>query len=326
MSLAVDLVRLMARVPQSGEGCAVCAHGGDMSSRRWQQSWPRTSTTVPHGGPRSARTGGERVTNYTAALRKMLPTRVRVQRRTVQQIVDAVPLVPLLDDPVPQMVDTVLEFFRALDPPVDELVIAVPKISTDRVSQRLVERRLPQMVEQLMEVPTVVSCSSLLQRTVEQTVDIPASRGRGRRGGLHVFFPGQSSTAAAVDIPVPRGDVQGFLPGQVSTASSSLSLVAENEDGKGVFRTFPRGKKSAASAAIPSSIVPASVSPWTRAAYEDLDAADEPAEMEDDEEPLIEEEEDPSGWSVAPSASGRPLFLASDLAPLCLETPRLGLP
>ena len=54
--------------------------------------------------------------------------------------------------------------------------------------------------------------------------------------------------------------------------------------------------------------MPASVSSWTRAAYEDLDAADEPAELEDDAEPLIEEEEDPSGWSVAPSASGRPFF------------------
>ena len=43
------------------------------------------------------------------------------------------------------------------------------------------------------------------------------------------------------------------------------------------------------------------LSSWTR-------AADEPAELEDDAEPLIEEEEDPSGWSVAPSASGRPFF------------------
>ena len=47
------------------------------------------------------------------------------------------------------------------------------------------------------------------------------------------------------------------------------------------FRTFPRGKKSAASAAIRSPIVPAGVSSWTRAAHEDLDAADEQAELED---------------------------------------------
>ena len=44
--------------------------------------------------------------------------------------------------------------------------------------------------------------------------------------------------------------------------------------------------------------MPASVSSWTRAAKEDLDAADEPAELEDDAEPLIEEEDDPRGWSV----------------------------
>ena len=36
-------------------------------------------------------------------------------------------------------------------------------------------------------------------------MDIPAPRSRGRRGGLQGFFPGQSTTAAAVDIPVPRG-------------------------------------------------------------------------------------------------------------------------
>ena len=52
MSPAVDLVRLMAMVPQSGGGCAVCAHGGDMSSRRWQQSWPRCNTTAPQGARR----------------------------------------------------------------------------------------------------------------------------------------------------------------------------------------------------------------------------------------------------------------------------------
>ena len=45
--------------------------------------------------------------------------------------------------------------------------------------------------------------------------------------------------------------------------------------------------------------MPASVSSWTRAAYEDLDSADEPAtQQKEDEELLFEEEEDPSGWFV----------------------------
>ena len=95
-------------------------------------------------------------------------------RHVVEHMADVCSVVQTLDAPVPQMVDTVLEFFRALDQPVDEQVIAVPKIFTDRVS------------EQLVEVPTVVSFSSFLQRTVEQTVD-KASRGSGRRGGLQGF-------------------------------------------------------------------------------------------------------------------------------------------
>ena len=115
-----------------------------------------------------------------AALRGQKPgTRakegVREERHVVEDPSELAPLVQFLDAPVPQMVDTVLEFFRALDLPVVEQVIAVPKISTDRVSQRLVERRLPQMVEQLVHVPTVLSPL----RIAEQIVGIPAPQ----RGG-----------------------------------------------------------------------------------------------------------------------------------------------
>ena len=76
----------------------------------------------------------------------------RVQLRTVQHIFDPVPS------------------FRALslDP---EQVIEVPKILPKDVSLRTAGRE-PQLVEQLVEVPTIVSFSSL-QRTVEQNVDIP---------------------------------------------------------------------------------------------------------------------------------------------------------
>ena len=35
----------MAMVPRSGGCCAVCAHGGDMTSRRWQRSSPLPTTT-----------------------------------------------------------------------------------------------------------------------------------------------------------------------------------------------------------------------------------------------------------------------------------------
>ena len=61
--------------PRGGEGSVVCARGGDTSSRRWLQSWPRTSTSVPHGDRGRPGQGRERETNYTATLRKMLPPR-----------------------------------------------------------------------------------------------------------------------------------------------------------------------------------------------------------------------------------------------------------
>ena len=107
------------------------------------------------------------------------------------------PLVPLLDDPVPQTVDTVLEFFRALDLPVVEQVIAVPKISTDRVSQRLVERRLPQMVEQLVHVPTVLTPTRIALQIAEQLVAIPVPQVSVSGGGHQGSFSGQGSCRRA---------------------------------------------------------------------------------------------------------------------------------
>ena len=78
-------------------------------------------------------------------------------RRTVEQIVDAVPLVPLLDDPVPQTVEqlpNLVQFFAALSP-VPEQVIAVPKILPHEVPPRRLCRDT-QLAEQLVEVPTIL--------------------------------------------------------------------------------------------------------------------------------------------------------------------------
>ena len=93
-----------------------------------------------------------------------------------------------------------------------EQVIAVPKISLDRIPQRSACRR-PRRAEQLVEVPTIVSYSSLQQRTVEQIIDIPVPQGRGDRGGGRRGLQGHAqdriSTALGgavhVDIPVPHG-------------------------------------------------------------------------------------------------------------------------
>ena len=133
----------------------------------------------------------------------------RVQLRTVQQIVDLVPLLPTLDDP--------------------EQAIEVPKIVPVDVPLRTSVRE-PQLAEQLVEVPTIVSFSSL-QRIAEQHVDIPVPGRGGRISGLQGFPPGQSSTVLpreeriseriveqTVDFPV-FGGLQDFRPGQSSSSS-----------------------------------------------------------------------------------------------------------
>ena len=129
----------------------------------------------------------------------------RPQERTVQQIVDAVPSVQILDAPVPQT------------------------------------------VEQLVEVPTIVSYS-LLQLIMEQNVDIPVPGCGGRNVGLQCFLPGLSSTAPQFSeertseriveqivfpsseeriserIVVFPGGFQNFRPGQSSSSSSHFPV------------------------------------------------------------------------------------------------------
>ena len=63
-----------------------------------------------------------------APLLEVLPQE-RVQQRTAEQIVDPVPLVPLLHAVVPQMVEQLVDFLSPLDFRVPEQVIEVPKIA-----------------------------------------------------------------------------------------------------------------------------------------------------------------------------------------------------
>ena len=65
----------------------------------------------------------------------------------------------------------------------------MPKILPDEVPMRTSVRDT-QLVEQLLEVPTIISISSL-QRTVEQHVDIPVPGRGGRNAGLEGFPPEQ---------------------------------------------------------------------------------------------------------------------------------------
>ena len=112
----------------------------------------------------------------------------------------------------------------------------MPKISCPSHAGRAALRE-PQLVEQLVEVPTVLTYSLLQQRTAEQVVDTPVSPGRGRsaRGGLPGSSHGQGSTAfcGSENVVSPalhvregsRGGVQGLSQGQGSSSFSGADNV-----------------------------------------------------------------------------------------------------
>ena len=121
-------------------------------------------------------------------------------------------------------------------PAVAEQVIEVPKVSCPSHAGRAALRE-PQLVEQLVEVPTELTLSLLQQRTAEQVVGTPVSPGRGRsaRGGLPGSSHGQGSTAycGSVNVVSPalharegsRGGVQGLSQGQGSSSFSGADNV-----------------------------------------------------------------------------------------------------
>ena len=219
-----------------------------------------------------------------------------VQRHTVEQTAEVAPMVQILDAPVPQK-GIELADIKCVDlqAPIEQ-VIDVPKIFLDSIQPRLV-LRLPQTAEQLVEVPTIISYSSLLQRTDELIVDIPVpGRGGGGRGGFQGSHPGQSSTAGVAEqiVEIPgRGDPQGFLPRQstlqrtveqfvdipvpaggglhgirLDPGGPSSSAVLRHERGHRDLRTFAHDVQSALSAGSSSARVHPHSSSWTLAAYE----------------------------------------------------------
>ena len=160
--------------PHGGADSDACAHGGDMSSRAWQWPCPQPPTTAStrwrlvqsttaygqrtdrageaaHKAPRRQRSNAagnavffELFDEDTAGVRPEVLAeprpQERVQRRTLEQIVDAVPLVQILDAPVPQMVEQlpdVLRFFDRLAT-VPEQAIEVPKTLPEDVPFRAV--------------------------------------------------------------------------------------------------------------------------------------------------------------------------------------------
>ena len=223
-------------VQRGGAVSAVFECTGGTSSSRCKCSWPRMSTTPPHGDRRARSGRWERDvlhgqvpehptpqvagTQYFAMDVDEVPAtgsrpdrlagvrpQERVQQHPVDQIVDTAPALPILDVPVPlmgeQLVD-VLRFFGTLCS-VAEQVIDVPKILLEDIPERRLCRE-PQLVEQLVEVPTILYF-------LKQKVDIPVPGGGGRHADLQGFHSRQSSTAPQFSeerIPKHCGAERGY--------------------------------------------------------------------------------------------------------------------
>ena len=188
---------------------------------------------------------------------------------------------------------------RKIDAPaLVEQVIAVPNISLDRVPQGSVRRR-SRRAEELVEVPTIVSYSSLQQRTAEQTIGIPVPHGRGGRvgqGGLQGVSQGQGSTAlCGADIPAPRsGGLQGSSQDMVQRLRLLFSHVpagAVDEPFQWFFFALSLDEKSAGLGPHSGSELGADFNPWTPAACADSMALEED-ELETVSESGSEVEED----------------------------------
>ena len=164
-----------------------------------------------------------------------------LERHVAEQVHDA-PVVPILAAPVPQMGDHLIVAFRSFDILMAEKIIAVPKISCPTHAGRAALRE-PQIVEQLVEVPTVLSYSLIQQRTAEQIIDLPVPRTRGPLGGLQVCPPSQVTQRTAeqiTDFPVRRSRTGGGLQGSSSGQGSAQRTVEPNVDIP-VPRTPPGG-------------------------------------------------------------------------------------
>ena len=187
----------------------------------------------------------------------------KVVRHVMEDLGSVCPFVLILDLLVPQMMDQFAEILNLEEDVLDagrfvdgcfqvpELVIEVPKFIIEDVPMRTSVPE-PQLVEQLVEVPTILSCSSL-QQSVEQHVDIPVpGGGGGPSSGLQGFSSGQRSTASPsskkriserIVEQIVDPVSSGVLPGSSSSHSPTGDEERADEPGKGVFRTFPTKKK-----------------------------------------------------------------------------------
>ena len=182
----------------------------------------------------------------------------RFHRHIMEDLGELAPSVQLLDLPVPQMVDQpvdILKIIAMLLPAVDEQVIDVPKIIQDSTPQRLKPPEPQQLVEQLVEVPTVLTPTRIAVQIAEQIVDtsargsLPGQRSAARRPAQSSRrrFSGRIWHMPVADlygfIETNEGDVPFFLSGSCQLGDYVTFAVGRGADGPEAYnlRVVGRG-------------------------------------------------------------------------------------
>ena len=184
-----------------------------------------------------------------APLSEVAGPQERVLRRITEQNDEFVPVVQIIDAPVPQVVDNPNIIDEVVQRTVEqvprevELVIAVPKISTEDPAP--CRAHVPQMVEQFVEVPRT---SFLDWVVVEQSAEVPSTVSQSSL--LRIV-------EQIVDIPVPAHG---------RSSSSGISLDAPNEPGDWVF-ALGQTIRSVQNTGNTSEQMHAQWSPWPGEAY-----------------------------------------------------------
>ena len=155
-----------------------------------------------------------------------------------RSLANLLPMVQILDAPVPQMVDKLEDVLKIVDLFVPVQEIEVPKISCLSCPPPRRVLHEPQSAEQLVEVPTVLSPL----RIAEQIVDTPVPSGRGKRR-VQGFLPERSPTATPSSlVRISEQIVEQIVdisPGGGLGQGSASSAGAADEDFTDVLALFP---------------------------------------------------------------------------------------
>ena len=160
----------------------------------------------------------------------------------MEHLADVCPFVQILDAPVPQPVDYVMDTLRILDLPMAVQVTEVPKFSCSPCPSRSLIPE-PQSAEQLVEVPTVLSPLRIAEQMVGTPVSSWSWQAACSRSSPRTEFNSGAFCGKRISERIVE-QIVDISPGGGLRQVLASSAGAADEDLTGFFRTFPMEKSA----------------------------------------------------------------------------------